>query len=271
MPKTSAQTNRGTRTITDDAHDASQGDERPWWRGLAIAGAAFVALLVLAVIVNVTKGTASPRPSTGSSTGAGQSTQPAPAASGTGGNPATSTQQVVNGVPVGYPHSQAGAVQAAVNYQVARSCAAYFTSPTIRHRIIDAMATSESRAQLIANDDAGMEQVLVSLGINNSNTNTLVARAAALGTKTDSYSEQVATVEVWMAGVIGTTAQSAPLPVSASWNTYTLTLQWQDDDWKVAAVTSVDGPTPLDTGTTPSPVGDFLTANQEFDAPPYVG
>ncbi|MEZ0070064.1 hypothetical protein ABIA32_006116 [Streptacidiphilus sp. MAP12-20] len=176
------------------------------------------------------------------------------------------------GVPVGYPDTPAGAVQAAVNYELARSSASYFTGPAARHKIIDAMAASGARLQMISNEDAAMKPLLVSLGINGSNANTLVARAAALGTKSDSYSDQVATVEVWMAGVIGTTSKSAPLPVSASWATYTLTLQWETGDWKLVSVTSADGPTPLDTGSgSPSSVDDFRSANSSFDAPPYVG
>jgi hypothetical protein len=60
--------------------------------------------------------------------------------------------------------------------------------------------------------------------------------------------------------------------VSASWTTYTLTLQWEAGDWRLASVTSVDGPIPLDTGSgTPSSVNDFSTADRSFDAPPYIG
>ncbi|MBY8887263.1 hypothetical protein K7472_20805 [Streptomyces sp. PTM05] len=179
--------------------------------------------------------------------------------------------KVLDGVPVGYAHTQAGAVEAAVNYQIARSSAKYFTDTAIRHKTIAAMATSGARAQLIANDDAGMKQVLASLGISGAGADTLVARAAAMGTKADSYTDQVATVEVWMAGLIGTTSNNAPLPVSSSWTTYTLTLQWQDGDWKLASVNSVNGPTPVSTGSDPSSVDDFRTLNGEFDAPPYVG
>lgn len=91
-----------------------------------------------------------------------------------------------------------------------------------------------------------------------------------MGTKTVSYTDQIAIVEVWMAGLIGTTSEKAPLPVSASWTTYTLTLQWQNEDWKLASVTSVNGPTPVSTGSEPSSVNDFRTADREFDAPPYI-
>jgi hypothetical protein len=193
-------------------------------------------------------------------------------ADGVGGDPGTSARRTVDGVPVGYAHSEAGAVQAAVNYQVARSSAAYFTDLDVRHRVISAMATAEARGALMRNDDAAVEQVLGSFGIAEGSGNALVARAAPLGTKVDSCSGQVATVAVWMAGLIGTVDENAPLPVSASWSTYTLTLQWQDGDWKLASVSSAPGPTPLETGgQVPSSVEEFRHADEEFDAPPYVG
>jgi hypothetical protein len=262
---------RGTKTLGGDSSRPAQGS-KPWWRGAAIAGGLFVVLLILAVVVNLERGSGSSTdPSGTSSLGSPQGAEPEKDTGGAGGNPQTSALKVVDGVPVGYPRSQAGAVKAAVNYQIARSSAKYFTDTTTRHKIIAAMATSDARDRLTNNDDAGMKQVLSSLGISDVNADSLVARAAAMGTRTVSYTDQVATVEVWMAGLIGTTSDKAPLPVSASWTTYTITLQWQKEDWKLASVTSVNGPTPVSTGSEPSPVNDFRTADQEFDAPPYVG
>jgi uncharacterized protein YaaQ len=231
------------------------------------------ALLVMALAVNLTKGSATaPATANGPSPASSAGTPLPQPVTGAGGNPGTATLKTVAGVPVGYPDTQTGAVQAAVNYEVARSSVSYFTDPAARHKIIGAMAASGARTQMISNEDAAMKQLMLSLGINSSNANTLVARAAALGTKSDSYSDQVATVEVWMAGVIGTTSKSAPLPVSASWATYTLTLQRESSDWKLVSVTSAAGPTPLDTGSgSPTSVDDFGTANSSFDAPPYVG
>ncbi|MEO3753583.1 hypothetical protein [Streptomyces sp. B6B3] len=265
---------RGTRLLGGDA-EGPVATPKSWWRGAAIAGVGFALLVLLAVAVNMTKPD-DPAPAPGS-------TSPPDIALGTpdhgagvrsGGDPRTSGRQLVDGVPVGYPHTEAGAVQAAVNYQVARSSAAYFVDPATRHRVIDAMVTVESRETLTRNEDVGMAQALFSLGIDSGNADgdTLVARAAPLGTRIDSYSEQVATVEVWMAGLIGVTDERAPLPVSASWSTYTLTLQWQNDDWKLAAISSAAGPTPLDTGSAvPSSVAEFRSADEAFDAPPFVG
>ena len=181
-------------------------------------------------------------------------------------------RELVNGVPVGYPRSEAGAVQAAVNYQIARSSRAYLTDTAARLGVIDAIATVEFRETLINKDQESTGRVLDALGITKKNADSLVARGAAMGTRTDSYSEDLATIRVWMTGLVGLTEQDAPLPVSSSWTTSTLTLQWQAGDWKLAAVNSANGPTPLDSrGTIPSTVDEFRIADRMFHAPPFVG
>ncbi|MEV5434451.1 hypothetical protein AB0K80_00205 [Streptomyces sp. NPDC052682] len=271
MPRNASPQRRGTKTLGGDDSEATQGN-KPWWRGPVIAGGLFAVLLILAVVVNLTQGAdSSNRPDGSTSHGRRSSAVPGNETGGAGGNAQTSVLKLVDGVPVGYPHSPAGAIQAAVNYQIARSSAKYFTDTPTRHKIIAAMATSEARDRLTDNDDTGMKQVLSSLGISDANADRLVARAAPMGTKTVSYTGQVATVEVWMAGLIGIASDEAPLPVSASWTTCTLTLEWERGDWKLASVTSVNGPTPVSTGSDPSSVHEFRTADQEFDAPPYIG
>lgn len=257
---------RGTRVLVDETPAAKGG--KPWWRGMAVTGAIFLALVTLAVFMTLSGGSGG----SGSDGSKGQG-QTAPAERNTTGGDAKSTaKKLVSGVPVGYSHNQGGAVQAAVNYQVARSSAAYFTDEKARHATLTAMMASQARERQIRNDDIGMQQVLTSLGVTASNEGELVARTAAMGTRVITYTDQVATVEVWMAGLVGVTDRNAPMPVSASWTTYTLTLQWQSGDWKLASITSVNGPTPLDTGSdSPSSVDEFRTADREFNAPPYAG
>jgi hypothetical protein len=163
-------------------------------------------------------------------------------------------------------------VQAAVNYQVARSSAAYFTDDKARRATLAAMMTSQALERQIHNDDTGMWHVLTALGVTAGSEDELVARGAAMGTRVTTYTDEVATIDVWMTGLVGVTDRDAPMPVSASWTTYTLTLQWQAGDWKLSAITSVNGPTPLDAGSdNPSSIDDFRTADREFHAPPYVG
>ncbi|MEV1008371.1 hypothetical protein [Streptomyces sp. NPDC049881] len=240
----------------DDQQLAAGG--RPWWFGTAVAGAGFLLLIAFAVVVNVRSAGEPGGPVSGASVVADDGGDTAPTAT--------------DDVPTGYPRTEEGAVQAAVNYQMARSSVAYMTDRAVRHRVINAMATSGSVKSLTRTDDSAMDLVLASLGLGKRDVEALVARAAPLGVRIAQYSERAATVDVWLAGLIGTTDARAPLPVSASWNTYTVTLRWEADDWKLAAVSAVPGPTPLDTGDgVPSTAEDFRRADEEFDAPPYLG
>lgn len=257
----------GTRVLVNE-QPASSAAGRPWWFGMAVAGTFLVFLVVMALVLNTGEGGGS-GPAQGSVRVGPQESSAKPNAVGSG---RPSGLKLLDGVPVGYPHTEAGAVQAAVNYQMARSTAPYFTDQNVRHRILAAMMTSQQLGRQTLNDDTGMRQVLTSLGITSDTKDRLVARGSAMGTKVTTYADPVATVEVWMAGLVGTTDKSSPMPVSASWVTYTMTLQWQAGDWKLSSVNSVNGPTPLDTGSdNPTSVDEFRIADREFNAPPYAG
>ncbi|BDH10469.1 hypothetical protein HOK021_16480 [Streptomyces hygroscopicus] len=237
---------------------------------MAVTGGFFVLLLTLALILNAGQGAESSDAESSEEGSSQQSRRPAKGEAG--GDSRTTNMKLVNGVPVGYAHTQGGAVQAAVNYQVARSSAKYFTEQEVRHKTLAAMMTTGSLNKQTQNDDRGMRQIVTSLGITNDSDDQLVARGSAMGTKVTTYTDEVTTVNVWMAGLVGTTNKSSPMPVSASWTTYTLTLQWQANDWKLSSVTSVNGPTPLDTGSgNPTSVDEFANADREFNAPPYAG
>ena len=140
---------RGTRVLVDESPTDTRGG-KPWWRGMAITGAIFFALVILAVLVSLSGGS-------GGSTSDGSSdsqSQTAPAErNDTGGDTKSTAKKLVSGVPVGYTHNQAGAVQAAVNYQVARSSAAYFTDEKVRHATLAAMMTRQALDRQIRNDD----------------------------------------------------------------------------------------------------------------------
>jgi hypothetical protein len=257
----------------DDA--PSQGRQRAWWFRPAIAGAVLIVLLVVGALLSHSGGTSAhgqAAPAAPSGNGGSPPAAVAPAPSQTSPVDPGAGSRVVDGVPVGYPQSQSGAVAAAVNYELARSTAGYFTSAVTRHGILQTITASGSLAQELKAQDSATAQFDASIGLSSSNSGSLVARAAALGTRVDSYNQSTATVEVWTCGLVGITSTSSPLPVSASWMTYTMTLQWESGDWKLTSISGAVGPTPLqDSSNTPSGTSDFNTANEEFNAPPYVG
>ena len=66
-------------------------------------------------------------------------------------------------------------------------------------------------------------------------------RAAPLGYRVASYSDDRATIEVWDVGVLGS---GAGLDPAASWRTDRVDLVWEDGTWKATAFGSAPGPTP---------------------------
>ncbi|MEU5476820.1 hypothetical protein [Streptomyces mirabilis] len=189
-----------------------------------------------------------------------------------GGNAKISAHRTVDGVPVGYPRSQAGAIKAAVNYQLARSSTDYLANPAVRAKTLRAMATSSGLTELRNSDDDSATTVLSNLGLTQKQAEqTLVSRSAVLGTRVVSYVPEAASVELWMAGIVGVTAKDSPLPVTGSWTTVTVSLQWQNGDWKLSAVRSVSGPTPVQSGAEdPTDISEFQRIDRDFDAPPYT-
>ncbi|MGW2106335.1 hypothetical protein [Streptomyces sp. NPDC001948] len=159
-----------------------------------------------------------------------------------------------------------------MNYEVARSSPSYFTDQAFRHAVLETVMTRESVKEQQRRDDRDASKVVASLGLDSAGSAHMIMRASPVGTQVGSYSPQVSTVKIWMSELVGTTSANSPLPVSASWTTYTLTLQWQRGDWKLADISQSAGPTPLQTtDRAPDSVDTFQKMDEEFNAPPYVG
>ncbi|MEE1737073.1 hypothetical protein PUR49_11255 [Streptomyces sp. BE147] len=161
---------------------------------------------------------------------------------------------------------------AAANFEIARSSRSYITDKPYRDKLIRQIMAPESVASQIGRDDQATAQLVAGFGLQDPRASGLLLRSACLGTRVTSLSEQVASVDVWMASVAGVPTEKAKLPVSARWATYTYNLQWRNGDWKVTSIAATEGPTPLQTdGASPSSMETFRTAEEEFNAPPYVG
>ncbi|MFF8431047.1 hypothetical protein ACF07Y_39120 [Streptomyces sp. NPDC016566] len=173
---------------------------------------------------------------------------------------------------MGYPHTKAGATAAAVNYQMARSAPGYFTDEALRHQVLKTVMTSSALPNQQAQDDQASKGLLASLGVTQKTASDMVMRAASLGTSVPSYADDTATVRVWMSEVVGVPTEQSKMPVAGTWSTYTLVLQWQDGDWKVATIDQDAGPTPLVAADqAPTSTSDMRLADKEFGAPRYAG
>jgi hypothetical protein len=191
--------------------------------------------------------------------------QPRPAAvvadSGgiTGGQP----PRVLDGVPVGWPHSRPGAVAAAAGYAGVLSTLWFLTDPARRARALGRMAAPEAAAGLRASQDAlagALGRGPFGAGLARPGVASLL-RTSLLGYRVEAYQPDTAAVAVWALVVYGNDGGLAP---QALWATSTLRLRWAGD-WKLVEVGTVPGPTPVHGQATPSPPGELLRAASEFE------
>lgn len=258
----------GTRSLT------SKGPENPGagaaspWRGVKVGAIVFGIVLALGMALTLFGGS-------GGSDGRGSSEAPAgstPVSQAGGSGPGAKASSVRGGVPVKYPRTGDGAAAAAVNYQTARSSPAYFTDKALRHQVLKAVMTSTALASQQTQDDKTAQSLMASLGVTAQTAPGMVMRAASLGTSVRSYSDDTATVRVWMSEVVGVPSDTSKMPVSGTYSTYTLILQWEDSDWRVATIDQSDGPTPLVApDQSASSTEEMGLANKEFEAPRYAG
>lgn len=268
-----ARQDTGTRVLLPEEPAAPAGTKRRLGVVGILGAGSLAVILLLGLVLLLVGHKSSPaaggaRTTTGT-TGSGSTSQAvAGGTQGTTGGPAPSTE---NGVPVGYAHTQGGAISAAVNFEMARSSASYFTDTAVRDQILSVIMAPQSLASEIAADGQATASVLSNLGLSQGQTSSLLVRSAPMGTKVDSYASGLATVEVWMAGIVGVTDHSSSLTPTASWDTYTYTLTWVNGDWKAVSISAANGPTPLSNNQTPTPVQQWANIAGSYSEPPYTG
>jgi len=150
----------------------------------------------------------------------------------------------VQGVPLGWEASPAGAVSAAAGYAKAMSTAWFVTDRDHRHRAIALMATPGQAADLVASQDrlaAGLLGGPLGSALGGNSDAGALLTTALLGYRVEGFSARSARVALWAVVVYG--AQVGLLP-GAAWTTTTIQLAWAGGDWKLASAVSVPGPDP---------------------------
>ncbi|MFE7777690.1 hypothetical protein ACFU5O_28080 [Streptomyces sp. NPDC057445] len=258
----------GTRSLTAKAPEAPGPGEPSPWRRAKVGGIVFGVVVTFGILLTLFGGSGSNDEDAGGAAPAGT----APTSQAGGRGPGAKASSVRNGIPVGYPRTREGAVAAAVNYQTARSSPGYFSDQALRHQVLSTVMTSAALPGQQSQDDQAAKGLLAALGVSAKTAPSMVMRASPLGTKVTAFSSETATVQVWMSELVGVPAEKSPMPVSGTWSTYTVILQWQEGDWKVATISQSDGPTPLVAADSePSSTGEMRQANEGFDAPRYAG
>jgi hypothetical protein len=174
---------------------------------------------------------------------------------------------VVGGVPVGYAHSPEGAASATVNYLDALA-GPQLLDPPAYDALLRRMTTEDGFAELKRQADAGRPQALQNLGVGGSPAPQLIVRSAPLGYRVDAYSPAQTTVSIWSVGVVGS---STTRPPDASWSTTTITVDWQQGDWRMSGYRTTSGPVPPGSASqVPSLPTDLFSASPQFKGFAYV-
>ncbi|GGQ25348.1 hypothetical protein GCM10010266_55880 [Streptomyces griseomycini] len=178
------------------------------------------------------------------------------------------------GIPSGFTHDRQGAESAAANYAVVLGSDGMFNAAR-RHAIVQAIADPDSLDGLQSGFDADYSvDFLKAIGLDKDGKapagHTFVNRTLPAGTKVTAYSNNAATVEVWCNGLFGLAGDDSTNPVTSSWFTVTMQLNWSGGDWKVLETTQKTGPTPV-TGDNPVSGADEISkAVQEFGGFTYA-
>ncbi|WP_371670498.1 hypothetical protein OG985_24530 [Streptomyces sp. NBC_00289] len=188
-----------------------------------------------------------------------------------GNKPVKST---TGGIPSGFRQDQTGAESAAANYAVALGSAEMFNKSqrdAILQAIITPSRVSDFETKL---DQAYTADFNKNVGLNDDGTApsgyTFVSRTSPVGTKATTASSNSATVEVWCSGLLGLAGENSTNPVTNSWFTITMQLQWIDGDWKIVTHSQKEGPAPVPGDDRASSADDMAKAVEEYGGFTYA-
>ncbi|WP_052869681.1 hypothetical protein [Streptomyces niger] len=205
-----------------------------------------VVVLLIAAIAFANRGGGSSGTDSDGNSGAPAAQPTAP----TGQRPVSGKNSANPAIPSGFPKSEQGAQSAAANYAVALASDGMYRSGT-RDAIVEAVyAPSAAAARKEALRKVyGDPTFLAGVGLDKEGKapdgQTFVSRANPVGTKVDTFEGTSAKVAVWYSSLFGLAGEGSENPVTESWYTTTMKLQWVGGDWKVTDVSQKKGPAPV--------------------------
>ncbi|WP_028804303.1 hypothetical protein [Streptomyces sp. 142MFCol3.1] len=179
-----------------------------------------------------------------------------------------------SGIPSGYAHNARGAQSAAANYAVALGSTDMF-SKARRDQILSTIITPSRVTEFQATlDKAYTPQFNKNVGLNEDGSApkgyTFVSRTSPIGAKITESSSDTATVEVWCGGLLGLAGQNSTNPVTSSWFTITMQLEWSGDDWKIVSHSQKDGPAPVPGDDRAAGADEIAKAVEEYGGFTYA-
>ncbi|WP_405615892.1 hypothetical protein [Streptomyces sp. NBC_00076] len=193
-----------------------------------------------------------------------------------GSQPDASSTAASGSKPVqsGFARNEQGAESAAANYAVSLGSAEMFNKvqrDAILQTIIAPSKVSGFKSTL---DKAYTPAFNKAVGLNEDGTAptgyTFVSRTSPIGTKVTEPSSTNATVEVWCSGLLGLAGEQSTNPVTSSWFTITMKLEWTDGDWKIVTHSQKDGPSPVPGDERASSADDMAKAVQQYGGFTYA-
>jgi hypothetical protein len=178
--------------------------------------------------------------------------------------------RTVSGVPVGWDHSEAGAVGAATNYTSALASSELMFDQASRSAAVAAVAAPSARARL-ARDLEDQAKVIAAsfFGLQDPDKalaqiqqSKVIFQTIPVRYHLDSYDGTRARVSIWQTGIGG--YQDSSLPPQEAWGMTTVELQWIDKDWKETRATVKDGPVPVADSNPPTPAPDLIREVRQF-------
>ncbi|MFE9882809.1 hypothetical protein [Streptomyces sp. NPDC005784] len=256
-----------TRTrLPDRPGDVYGGARRRGSSSRSLVTVVGVVVLLIAAIAFANRGDNSA--SSGGDSGAKSKTSPTAAS---GDHPVTSKAA---GIPTGFPHNTQGAQSAAANYAVALGSADMFNKARRDQILATVIAPSKVTDFEATLDEAYTPQFNKNVGLNEDGSApqgyTFVSRTSPIGTKTTESSNNTATVEVWCGGLLGLAGENSTNPVTSSWFTITMKLEWTGGDWKIVSHSQKDGPAPVPGDDRASSAGDIAKAVEEYGGFTYA-
>lgn len=172
----------------------------------------------------------------------------------------------LEGVGVGFNRSEEGAVAAATNLILTLEQA----GNTDRGNAVRAyeILAAEGSKQFLADEMAGAWDALHGTIVANGPVNSsLFLRTVPVGHQLTRYSEDRATVEIWTLTIVAAAGMREPL---ATWETATVEVVWESDDWKVWSALSAEGPSPAWAPAEITATDPFLAGVDELEGYRYV-
>jgi hypothetical protein len=185
-------------------------------------------------------------------------------AGATTGIAAAGPASVRDGVPVGYARSRAGAIAAATNY-VGVQTSTLMLDEGRRRRAVAALAAPSAAAGLQAS--AAGNATAMAAALKTSGATGVILKAIPVGARVDRYSDDAATVSIWLTSIGGSTNG---VPVRQSWGVTTVTLQWAGGDWKQVSASTTRGPVPLADDAQATAASELIGKTKDFKEYTYA-